>query len=379
MPGDPILLYDGPLHGETKHFWTSYIKGAARCQTVLFMASQAIERGWLLEHLSPSLHASLLVVKARRAVMTTDAESVALENATLSARGAIRRPHCVITWLGKLRQLQCKGLSPERVLKDWNSKCTNEARVTGGKRVALLQLLHFPVKVQEQLLDHASRFGEQGAFLEDAWCNKKLAVGFTPRTADREWNTRLSVTEESLSLMVSYCHHQHLRKIASTRSKLGKEACEEALAMSSLLLSLNEDLKQSMAVPPAILDEKVVQKFLQGDSNFELELQAALSEKKKGFAHGDIHLYKELAKEHLAASSSKMSALGMSSSTVTLAAAQLEKQEFELCLQNLRHDLDVYKVWFGRSHKTVRQPCTMPTFSISSSERPKQKRSPSSS
>ena len=53
--------------------------------------------------------------------MTTDAQSVALENARLSTRGAIRRAHCVLTWLGKLTLLQAQGLTAEAVLKAWNS------------------------------------------------------------------------------------------------------------------------------------------------------------------------------------------------------------------------------------------------------------------
>ena len=281
--------------------------------------------------------------------MTTDSESVALENARLSARGAVRRSHCIMTWLGKLRQLQAKGLAPDHVLKTWNGSCTQEARVLGNKRVALLQLLHFPSEIQEQLLQHASQFGDRGAFLEETRSNKKLAVGFTPRTAVREWNTRLQVTRESLSLMIRYVHTQHESKMPATRTKLGKEAVEEALAMCSLLLSLNEDLKQNLAVSQAVLEEQIVNKFIQGDSHLELELQSALSEKKAKFTHSDVEIYKELVKQHLATSSNKMNALGMATTPVTVAAAQLEKQEYELCLSNVRHDVQVHQVWFSRS------------------------------
>lgn len=340
-----MLTFEGRVCGQV--FWTSFVKGAARSATALFLASEAIRRNWHLELLCPHLQRSLLAVSARRGAMTTDAESIALQNARLSARGAVRKSHCVMTWLGVLKLLQSKGLSPDKVLKTWNASCTQDSKMVGNKRVALLQLLHFPQSVQELLLKHASQFGERGAFMEDCWSNKKLACGYTPRTSEREWNARLAVTEASLELMVTYIHEQHSQKPSGLRCKLSKEACEEALAMSSLILSLNQDLKDNLAVSPAILEEKVIQKFIAGDANFELELQAAMSEKKKGFTHGDIQVYNNIAKEHLAGTEAKMKNLGMS--TTTVAAAQLEKQEYELCQGNIQHDLDVYRIWLNRS------------------------------
>ena len=77
---DPLQLVQGPESCSTSPFWTHFVKGSARAATVLFLASQAMERKWNLGILCPSLQASLCALTARRAIMTTDAQSVALEN-----------------------------------------------------------------------------------------------------------------------------------------------------------------------------------------------------------------------------------------------------------------------------------------------------------
>ena len=44
--GDPILLWDGPGHGDNrKHAWVYYLKGAARASMALFTAVIAVKLG----------------------------------------------------------------------------------------------------------------------------------------------------------------------------------------------------------------------------------------------------------------------------------------------------------------------------------------------
>ena len=81
--------------------------------------------------------------------------------------------------------------------------------------------------------------------------------------------------------------------------------------------------------------------------NLDLELQGALSDKSPHFGFADLTLFKELVHTHVAESAQKMAALGKTGPTI--AAAQIERQQFDITLANIKHDIDVYKVWFTRN------------------------------
>ena len=67
-----------------------------------------------------------------------------------------------------------------------------------------------------------------------------------------------------------------------------------------------------------------------------MELQSALSEKRADFDHGDITIFREL-----------VNALGMPTSSI--AAAQLERQEFDIAMSTLKRDCDAYRIWLTQS------------------------------
>ena len=75
----------------------------------------------------------------------------------------------MLTWLGKLALLQSQGLSPEAVLKAWNSTTTNAGQIGGQKRTSVLALLKLSDGCQKILLEHLSEFGDKTMFLEDAF------------------------------------------------------------------------------------------------------------------------------------------------------------------------------------------------------------------
>ncbi|CAJ1390130.1 unnamed protein product [Effrenium voratum] len=343
---DPVLLAQGPSTSPTPDpFWSIYVKGAARSCTALFLAAQCIKRGWKLAVLRPNLQQSLLVVHARRGFMPTDREAVALENARLSSRGAIRKSHCVLTWLGKLSLLREQGLSAENTLKVWNQSCTKESALTGSRRVALLQLLGMPKAAADLLLEHVSLFGDRTAFMEDAFASKRLGVGAMPRSGSKAWNMRLQVTEAGQMLFLRYIHSQHLKRLPGTRAKRSKDDLEEAISMAQLLVSLTDDLTAQM--PIASVDAQVFERFVEGDTNLDLELQSALSEKRADFDHGDITIFRELVNEHATSTDRKRQALGMPTSSI--AAAQLERQEFDIAMSTLKRDCDAYRIWLTQS------------------------------
>ena len=101
----------------------------------VFTAALSINCKWELAVLCPKLYESLQCVWARR-IMQKDLKSIAFEarlfllvvsrekitgfrmhvteaNATLSARGEIRRAHDVATWLSKLLLLKSKGMKAD--------------------------------------------------------------------------------------------------------------------------------------------------------------------------------------------------------------------------------------------------------------------------
>ena len=92
---------------------------------------------------------------------------------------------------------------------------------------------------------------------------------------------------------------------------------------------------------------QVFNRWIDGDVNLALELQAALSEKTAKFSFAEIAPLKELVQEHVASSERKMVALGKTGPSIQ--AAQLERQAFELTLTQIEHDLNVYQVYFNRN------------------------------
>ena len=132
-----MVLWDGPEVGRT-WAWTHWVKGAAWATMAVFTAALSINCKWELAVLCPKLYESLQCVWARR-IMQKDLKSIAFEarlfllvvsrekitgfrmhvieaNATLSARGEIRRARDVATWLSKLLLLKSKGMKADSVI-----------------------------------------------------------------------------------------------------------------------------------------------------------------------------------------------------------------------------------------------------------------------
>ena len=309
------------------------------------LASVVIDEKWDLTTLYPRLHETMLAIYCRHELLVSDAESVAFANARLSQRGSIRRAHCVLTWLGVFLGLKKANLTPADVIKRWNSQATQAGQITGAKRVAILNLLNMDSEVMGALLDHLSQYGSNTAFQEDAFSNKKLIVGSVPRTSSREWNTRLTVSNQGVFLMVRYIDACHGRKLPGSRCKYDKNGMEEALNMSLLLLSCLDEAKQLHPIPLNTL-QNVIDNFLSGNMALELELQSALGEKNKNFTCSDIPTIKKVIADHVTDTQSAMQKLGKSSA---VQAAAIERQEFELALATLNHDLEVWRVFLTRS------------------------------
>lgn len=217
---DPLQLFQKAEHVEGKpRFSLCYVKGMARACTMLFLASQIMERNWDLRVLCPELLSSLTAIHCQRGIMSTDSQSVALANARLSQAGSIRKAHCVLTWVGKLQILRDEGLSAEQVIKAWNATATTAGQLQGAKRTAVLGCLNMPAPCVAVLMQHLSIFGDKTAFHEEAFANKKLAVGAKARSGSKVWNDRLCITERALLMMLEYTHESHMKSCQAPTAK----------------------------------------------------------------------------------------------------------------------------------------------------------------
>ena len=348
--GDPILLFQSPTtwyevdDGRGPLFFAHYLKGAARATSILFLAHVLIYHLQAdVASLHPELQASLQTVRARRGIAATDAASIALENAKLSARGDIRKAHDTTTWLSKLSLLKQKGLSPPEVIKRWNDSATKESSLLGSKRTALLQLLDLPDSSIQLLLDHSSHFGPEGtAFANETFANKRLSPGYVPRGLEKSWAKRLTVTHEGWRLFVRYVHESHMRKPAGMRKRWDKEMLEEALNLSQCITSCIEEATAQHPITMEAIETQVIAPFLDGNVTMELEVQALVSEAKASFQVAELSCFKELIATCLSKRDEKLTLLGHGPK---IAPGQLEEQAFELAMSSLDHDICSFMSW----------------------------------
>ena len=343
---DVLQLFQGPVSNDNDpKFCAHYLKGMARATTILFVAHSLWVRNWDVSILHPSLFRSMQHVHCRLGIIGGDATAIALENGKLSARGSIRKEHNVICWLGVLRTLTKKGISPTNIIGEWNARCVKKAEIIGQKRSALLQLLAYPACVQDLILKHNSILGDSSAFREDAFKNNRLQLGYAPRGMPAAWSKRLTVTEPGLCLMLNYITEAQIRKALGSKTQLDKEGLEEAMKMSQALISLASELQEQAPVKEDDLDRDVFTPFLKGDFNLELALQSALSDLNPNFAPADLPAMKGLLASSLAARDGTMASIGVAS---TIQPGDLEKQAWEVQFAAMKHDVQIFLAWKTR-------------------------------
>ena len=328
---DPLLVWDGAGgRPDEQPFWLYWVKGALRSSTVLFLAALCPEKGWDLSAVAPGLSSSMACIYIRRSTLATDLAAIALENAQLSARGNIRRAHCAVTWLSKLRLLRSKNLSPSEVLNSWNSMSTRDSQIQGSKRQALMCLLEFPDEVATRLLQHVSTCGPQATFTDEVWSSKKLQIGYCPRGSSKDWNSRLTITGPAVTLMVEALCHQQEERLKETRRKKTKEEIEDTAQKAQFVLWLKQATMET-GVPAEKINYE--QAFRDGDHHFMLELTSALTEKSAKFNFAELTVVQAVMKQHKSESSN---ALAPEAHARQIAAANLEKEEMDLLLKSVQ-------------------------------------------
>ena len=196
-----------------EEFKPRYVKGMARCSTLLALV--ALMRDLNIDMLAsfPHLYQSVQVLHAIFEAHT-DVASVAIANAHHSNRGSIRAPHDVLTWvckLWRLEKLEGSGYSATAILERFNQGATAKGGVTGQRRMSALALLQPACRMGVEMME--SLLGTVGLaavwWSEDTFCNKKLLPGHSARASRTMWNSILAVTEESFNTWVdSLCRQQ---------------------------------------------------------------------------------------------------------------------------------------------------------------------------
>ena len=338
----PLRLWDGPSpSGNHSHGWCCYLKGACRSATLLFLAALCQQAKWDLQFLHPSLYVSMQSILCKRGTLLRDLKSIAIENAQIAARGDLRKAHDSLTWLGKLLLLQKNGYASDQVLSSWNAACSQETKIQGQKLQSLNFLMTLTPDTLSILLQHGSKYGNKTAFMEDCWANKKIQIGSSPRCPQKEWSDRLRITEPGVKLAIDAICRAYDAKSPETRMRLSKPAMEEVVYQAQLVVSIQQTLVEDMGVPLE-LATGIQESFLIGDVSLKLELESAISEKPKNFNIATLTSVTEILRKHRGKTEAQL-AVGISSRNI--AAANLEKEEFQLVIQQMEY-LDVDPVCF---------------------------------
>ena len=358
LPGENLLVAPNPdpVTFEDEPFWAIYVKGMARACCALVVADLVLEchnpakaqpvGESVAARAVPNslaLAASFVVVHIRRGTCAIDRTSVALENARLSAKGAIRKPHDVVTWVGTLSLLLKgnPGLDASGVIKRYNTMATSQTQLAGSKRTACLLLLEKALpETIDRLVAHVSAAGAgAGIFAEEAFSNKRILPGPPPRLAmTDQWAKRSQVTPASFDLMVKY----FVAGAARTGvKKLDKSTLEAGAAMAALVLSLRDELRLRTQLPDGGLD-KLVAAFVAGDPALEVELQCAVADRSPSWDPLQMPAVAELIREHSATTELRVPD---AAETVKIQAGQLAAEEFALLEKKVQHDLLLVRSW----------------------------------
>ena len=356
LPGENLQVAPNPdpVTFEDEPFWAIYVKGMARACCALVVADLVLECRGLAKALpvgesvaAPavpcSLEASFAVVHIRRGTGAIDRTSVALENARLSAKGAIRKPHDVITWVGTLNLLLKgnPGLDTPGVIRRFNAMATSQTQLAGNKRTACLLLLEKALpKTIERLVAHVSATGAgAGIFAEEAFSNKRILPGPPPRLAmTDQWAKRSQVTQASFDLMVEYFIAGSAR---TGLKKLDKSTLETGAAMAALVVSLLDELRLRTQLSNSLLDT-LVAAFVAGDPAMDVELQCAVAERSPSWDPLQMPAVAELVREHCATTELRVPD---AAETVKIQAGQLAAEEFALLEKKVEHDLLLVRSW----------------------------------
>ena len=146
---------------------------------------------------------------------------------------------------------------------------------------------------------------------------------------------------DSVTLIVRIAVDQkHRNSMPGCRRKMTKTDISEFLHICLLCLHLENVLIQDHAVPKEHVDLQSL--VLQDDHHFIRDLQDILSDKKSPLNVSEIQACKDILKAHRARTEDSNPSEAVSRN---VAAANLEKEELDILLKQMEHDLKTYALW----------------------------------
>jgi hypothetical protein len=153
----------------------------------------------------------------------------------------------VMTWMWTLEDLKKGGTQPTNVIVRWNGMSAKAHQITGGKRVALLNVLEsYPDNARQHLLNHVALLGfDDSCLSDDMLASKKVLPGYqfrTTGTSNKPWLGRKKVSEQSLGLATHKACANHAAKPHSLRMKMTRSDWEDFAMVSAVVTNLAKDL-----------------------------------------------------------------------------------------------------------------------------------------
>jgi hypothetical protein len=294
----------------------------------------------LADQIHPTFYKSILQINTIVMSFPTRRDAV-FENFKLSNRGAIRRPPSAITWMVALDALKKDGDGDaSAVVKTWNSQTAKSNQLLGAKAQAVKNLMDMPRLVKECIVRITADLGwEMGPWSEDALASKRLCVGYTPRSTNKQWNDRQKVTEESALMTVKYLHAEFLKMAAGCRRKFNKVMVEEVAACAALAWNLKAEVQQAVPISDEMIQEGWISRFNDADPAVFTEVSMALHERSDSFTVRSCSTLAALIESHM-----KVMPV-QASSSVSVSSSSVEAAMFELHMSQIQYDLQACRVF----------------------------------
>ena len=239
--------------------------------------------------------------------------------------------------MDKLR-LASPNLDAGQIIKEHNDQCSSRGALTGGKRVAVLNLMQkAPSAALAVLVRDLSEHGaSKTAFTDDCWANKKLFPGFCFPAPAGAWKSRRLVSDESFMLFIRHVIQQQSERIANAKRKWEKPSLEDACQMAAAVFAFANEAKMgSPMTAHAVIDLVLVEGFVKNDSNIVLEMQAHVHELQPSLTWRDLNCLKVAINTEVV----KADVIVTGVEKTTQIAQKLEEDEFTLDMDKIRYDL----------------------------------------
>jgi len=271
-------------------------------------------------------------------------------NFRVSCRGSIRRPPNVLTWVHSLEMLlkEHGETDAASVVRLWNAQASENNQLVGSKSVAVRLVIGMPESAKHELYSYVAAVSwDNCPWSEDSLGSKKLypsdkSVGKGAKTP-KGWPERLSVSEESLVLMIKHvqANHAKFRSLGGCAPKKDtRQTVEEVALMSAFVINVVVEVQALMPLASDKIKVSWIDKFAEGDSRVSTEVMMAVAERSSSFTCRCIATLCEMMDQH-----TKDAPHGAS---LSVEASRLEDSLWDLQLNQMKHDFQQFRVFRRR-------------------------------